>query len=435
MSSLLDNHNKSTNIKENMNLDKESNNTTNLTRQSGDEETNDSNKSSSKKYVPKEIEDWDDVEIMKPDILRGIFSYGFEKPSPIQKKGLMSMIDGKDMIAQAQSGTGKTGCFTVGSLQKINTDIQKVQCLILAPTRELSLQIHNVLNGIGCQMKELKTHVLIGGTSVEKDIKILKENTPHIIVGCPGRVQDMLRRGHLRYEDISLVVVDEADEMLSSGFKDQIYNIFQYLPYNVQITLFSATIPHDLYTLTEKFMRDPVKILVKAEMLTLDGIAQYFVALENDDQKFQTLKDIYGTISVSQCIIYCNSVRRVADLYNAMKEEDFPVCCIHSNMEKEDRIDSYNEFKKGKFRVLISSDVTSRGIDIQQVSTVINFDIPKSVHTYLHRIGRSGRWGRKGVGINFTTRLDFRKMKNIEDHYQTQITELPLSFIDENKDN
>ena len=174
MSSLLDNHNKSTNIKENMNHDKETNNTTNLTRQSGDEETNDSNKSSSKKYVPKEIEDWDDVEIMKPDILRGIFSYGFEKPSPIQKKGLMSMIDGKDMIAQAQSGTGKTGCFTVGSLQKINTDIQKVQCLILAPTRELSLQIHNVLNGIGCQMKELKTHVLIGGTSVEKDIKIFK---------------------------------------------------------------------------------------------------------------------------------------------------------------------------------------------------------------------------------------------------------------------
>ena len=424
MSSLLDNHNKSTK------------HTKDNTMENKDDtyENNEPQETSSKKYVPKEIENWDDVDVMKSSILRGIFSYGFEKPSPIQKKALLSMIDGKDMIAQAQSGTGKTGCFTVGALQKINTDLQKVQCLILAPTRELSLQIHNVLNGIGCQMKELKTHVLIGGTSVDKDIKTLKENTPHIVVGCPGRIQDMLRRGHLKYKDISLVVVDEADEMLSSGFKEQIYNIFQYLPYNVQITLFSATIPHDLYTLTDKFMRDPVKILVKAEMLTLDGIAQYFVALENDDQKFQTLKDIYGTISVSQCIIYCNSVRRVADLYSAMKEDGFPVCCIHSNMEKNERIEAYNDFKKGKFRVLISSNVTARGIDIQQVSTVINFDIPKSVHTYLHRIGRSGRWGRKGVGINFTTRMDFRKMKNIEDHYQTQIVELPMSFIEESNE-
>jgi len=424
MSSLLDNHNKSTkHTKDNT-----------MENKDDTDENNKPKETSSKKYVPKEIENWDDVEVMKSSILRGIFSYGFEKPSPIQKKALLSMIDGKDMIAQAQSGTGKTGCFTVGALQKINTDLQKVQCLILAPTRELSLQIHNVLNGIGCQMKELKTHVLIGGTSVDKDIKTLKENTPHIVVGCPGRIQDMLRRGHLKYKDISLVVVDEADEMLSSGFKEQIYNIFQYLPYNVQITLFSATIPHDLYTLTDKFMRDPVKILVKAEMLTLDGIAQYFVALENDDQKFQTLKDIYGTISVSQCIIYCNSVRRVSDLYSAMKEDGFPVCCIHSNMEKNERIEAYNDFKKGKFRVLISSNVTARGIDIQQVSTVINFDIPKSVHTYLHRIGRSGRWGRKGVGINFTTRMDFRKMKNIEDHYQTQIMELPMSFIEENNE-
>jgi superfamily II DNA/RNA helicase len=424
MSSLLDNHNKSTkHTKDNT-----------MENKDDTDENNNAKETSSKKYVPKEIENWDDVEVMKSSILRGIFSYGFEKPSPIQKKALLSMIDGKDMIAQAQSGTGKTGCFTVGALQKINTDLQKVQCLILAPTRELSLQIHNVLNGIGCQMKELKTHVLIGGTSVDKDIKTLKENTPHIVVGCPGRIQDMLRRGHLKYKDISLVVVDEADEMLSSGFKEQIYNIFQYLPYNVQITLFSATIPHDLYTLTDKFMRDPVKILVKAEMLTLDGIAQYFVALENDDQKFQTLKDIYGTISVSQCIIYCNSVRRVADLYSAMKEDGFPVCCIHSNMEKNERIEAYNDFKKGKFRVLISSNVTARGIDIQQVSTVINFDIPKSVHTYLHRIGRSGRWGRKGVGINFTTRMDFRKMKNIEDHYQTQIVELPMSFIEKSNE-
>ena len=171
-------------------------------------------------------------------------------------------------------------------------------------------------------------------------------------------------------------------------------------------------------------MRDPVRILVKAEQLTLDGINQYFVALQNDDQKYETLKDIYGTLSVSQCIIYCNSVKRVSDLYEAMQTDDFPVCQIHSSMEKEERMKTYNEFKEGKHRVLISTNVTARGLDVQQVSTVINFDVPNCVHTYLHRIGRSGRWGRKGVGINFVTPRDSRKIGEIEQHYSIRIAEL-----------
>jgi superfamily II DNA/RNA helicase len=167
---------------------------------------------------------------------------------------------------------------------------------------------------------------------------------------------------------------------------------------------------------------------VKAEQLTLEGIEQYFVALESDDQKYETLKDLYGVFSVSQCIIYCNSVRRVQDLYEAMTQDNFAVCQIHSNMEKDERQKSYEDFSIGKHRVLISSNVTARGIDVQQVSTVINFDVPKCVHTYLHRIGRSGRWGRKGMGINFITRRDIRKIKEIEEHYSTQIKELPASI-------
>lgn len=382
-----------------------------------------------KKYIPSEIKEWDDAEMLQKNLLRGIYSYGFEKPSPIQKKALLTVIDGKDTIAQAQSGTGKTGCFTVSVLQKIDLTQDTTQALILSPTHELSYQTDAVLKGIGSLMKGLKTHVLVGGTSVEKDIDILKNHTPHIICGCPGRTHDLLRRKHLKRENIKIIILDEADEMLNFGFKDQIYNIFAFLPYNVQICLFSATMPRDLYSLTDKFLRDPVKILVQKEQLTLEGIAQYFIALEDDNSKYDTLKDIYNTISMSQCIIYCNSVRRVQDLYEAMKGDGYPVCCIYGSMDKQDRNDSYNAFKTGSCRVLISSDVTARGIDIQQVSTVINFDIPKSVHTYLHRIGRSGRWGRKGVGINFTTKRDFRKMKNIEDHYQTQIRELPSSFI------
>lgn len=196
------------------------------------------------------------------------------------------------------------------------------------------------------------------------------------------------------------------------------------MPNNIQVALFSATMPPELTTLTQKFMRSPVEIFVKAEQLTLEGINQYYVALENDSQKYDTLKDIYGTISISQCIIYCNSTKRVSDLYEAMMLDNFPVCQIHSGMDKNERTNNYNNFKNGKFRVLISSNVTARGIDIQQVSTVINFDVPRCVHTYLHRIGRSGRWGRKGVGINFVTQRDMQSLKDIEAYYGTHINEL-----------
>tara|TARA_B100000524_G_scaffold346100_1_gene245740 strand:- start:913 stop:1635 length:723 start_codon:yes stop_codon:yes gene_type:complete len=238
-----------------------------------------------------------------------------------------------------------------------------------------------------------------------------------------------MKRNHVKNKDIKLIVLDEADEMLCVGFKEQVYNIFQFLSKDVQVGLFSATLPYEINSLTDKFMRDPIKILVKSEMLTLEGISQYFIALEDDDHKFNALKDLFNTISMSQCIIYCNSVKRVQDLYDAMINENYPVCCIHSGMEKEERTNAYKEFKTGTSRVLISSNVTARGIDIQQVSTVINFDISKDVHTYLHRIGRSGRWGRKGVGINFITRRDVKLLKIIEKHYSTQIEELPGDFV------
>ena len=380
------------------------------------------------KYIPREILNWEDLDA-KMDLLRGIYAIGFETPSPIQKKAIAPMFDRKDVIAQAQSGTGKTGCFAVASLQLIDATKSVPQVLILAPTRELAMQTQQVINNIGSQIKEMKTQLLIGGTSTEEDIRKLAENTPQIIIGCPGRVHDMMRRKRLPTKDLKLIVIDEADEMLSSGFKEQVYNIFQYMPNEIQVGLFSATMPAELNSLTEKFMRNPIKILVKAEQLTLEGIEQFYIALDSDDQKYDALKDLYGIISMSQCIIYCNSVKRVSDLYDAMTADNFPVCQIHSNMEKEDRMASYEAFKNGSQRVLISSNVTARGIDIQQVSTVVNFDVPKCVHTYLHRIGRSGRWGRKGIGINFVTRRDARNIKDVENHYQTQIKELPQSFV------
>jgi len=374
-----------------------------------------------------EINNWDDLDINK-DLLRGIYAYGFEKPSPIQKKAIKPIMEKRDLIAQAQSGTGKTGTFSIGALSLVDVNDKTTQVLILSPTRELSKQTASVITSIGTMMNGLTVQTIVGGTSINEDSYILKNNTPHVITGCPGRIYDMIRRGHIHSKTIKLVILDEADEMLSSGFKEQVYNIFQYFSNDIQVALFSATLPDYIYNITNKFMRNPVKISVKTEQLTLEGISQYYVAIEDDRQKYATLKDLYSVISMSQCIIYCNSVKRVADLYDAMVEDGFPVCRIHSGMDKADRNVAFSEFRTGKYRVLISSNVTSRGIDIQQVSVVINFDVPKCVHNYLHRIGRSGRWGRKGIGINLITRRDVTIMKDIEAHYSCQISELPADF-------
>lgn len=375
----------------------------------------------------KEFTTWEELKINQ-SILRGIYAHGFEAPSPIQKKAIIPMIEGKDIIGQAQSGTGKTGCFTISALELIDTNQDNVQAIILSPTRELSYQIKDVLDKIGIYLKNLKTQLLIGGTSTDNDIKNLKEKNPQIVVGCPGRIHDIMRRKYILHSAIKLIILDEADEMLSAGFKEQVYNIFQYLPNNVQITLFSATMPQSLYSLTDKFMRNPIKIIVKQEQLTLEGIKQYYIKLDDDSQKYDSLKDLFSIYSVSQCIIYCNSIRRVADLYDAMIQDGFPVCQLHSNLDKAERLKNYDDFKTGVQRVLISSNITARGIDIQQVSTVINFDIPKDIHIYLHRIGRSGRWGRKGVAINFVTRRDYKLLKETESYYNTQIDELPENY-------
>ena len=370
---------------------------------------------------------WDDLDL-EPDLLRGIYGYGFEKPSPIQSKAIYPIKQGRDLIAQAQSGTGKTATFTIGALSNIDIKDNSNQVLILAPTHELAQQITSVIHGLSSMMAGIRIKTIIGGSSIDEDATQMRDTPPHIIVGCPGRVYDMIRRRHINANKLKLVILDEADEMLSSGFKEQVYNVFKYLNKNVQIALFSATLPDNIFHITNKFMRDPIKICVKAESLTLEGIKQYYVALDDDRSKYLTLKDLYQHISVAQCIIYANSVKRVIDLYEAMKEDGFPVCCIHSNLDKGEREKAFKDFRNGNARVLISSNVTSRGIDIQQVSAVINFDLPRDIHNYLHRIGRSGRWGRKGTGINFITRRDIGKMKEIEAYYSTQIQELPGNF-------
>jgi len=381
---------------------------------------------------PPEIRSWDDLNL-KHELLRGIYAYGFEIPSEIQKKAILPIILKRDIIAQAQSGSGKTGTFSIGVLENIDLTQQKTQAIILAPTHELAKQIAGVIQSLGNMMinvdKSLIVKTLLGGTSIRDDVQEMRENIPHIIVGCVGRVLDMLSKGHIIGQDLNMFVLDEADEMLSKGFGEQIYEMFQtHFRDDIQVILFSATMPPDMLRLTSKFMRDPVKIVMKPEELNLKCIQQFYIAVQNDMVKFETLKDLFASISVSKCIIYCNSVRRVQELYHVMYKNGFSVCCIHSFMDKSERESVFNQFRNGDSRVLISSDITARGIDIQQVSVVINYDIPKCVHNYLHRIGRSGRWGRKGFAINFVTKQDVFDMNVIEKHYGITILELPANF-------
>lgn len=393
----------------------------------GTDETNET------KHTPAMMfENWDDLTIPE-ELLRGIFAYGFDNPSPIQQKAILPFQQGLDILAQAQSGTGKTGTFTIGTLLRVDPFKPTTQAILLAPTRELARQIHGVISALSQQMS-LRIALVIGGTNVQESSKQFTQSKtcPHIVVGTPGRVTDFLTRRIIQGNTVNMLVLDEADEMLSKGFKQQIYEIFQQVHQDVQVGLFSATIPRDVEQLTERFMRNPVKILVHSDMLTLKGIKQYYIALsENEQDKLNTLKDLFGDLSISQCIIYCNTVERVIHVYEDMVESGFPVAQIHSHMTEDERKQTYEEFKAGKHRVLISSNLTARGIDIQQVSIVINFDIPFDHHTYLHRIGRSGRYGRKGVAINFVTKNDVRAMREIEQYYDTSIEELPSTFMND----
>ena len=373
------------------------------------------------------INDWSELCISE-NLLRGIYSYGFEKPSPIQQKAILPILCGRDVVAQAQSGTGKTAAFTVGALSKVNTELKETQAIILAPTHELTNQITTVCNGIGSGLGDLCVKSFMGGSPVAADQQACEANVPHVVVGCPGRVFDLIRRGIIRTSHVKIMVLDETDEMLSKGFKDQVRNIFQYLPEEVQAAIFSATYSPEVRAIIPKFMRDPVNIEVRAEQLTLEGIKQYYVSLDNDAHKFDCLKHLVGMVNINCCIIYCNSVMRVEELTRAMRTDGFAVGCIHRNMDKAQRTIVIDDFRKGQIRFLISTNITARGLDVQQVSLVINFDLDREAHTYLHRIGRSGRWGRKGTAINFILQRDYYNLRNIENYYRTQIAPLPESW-------
>ncbi|CAN6700281.1 unnamed protein product [Malus baccata var. baccata] len=325
---------------------------------------------------------------LKDDVLQGIYEYGYEKPSTIQQRAVRRIIEGYDVIAQSH-----------------------------LPTRELAAQTEKVILAIGNHMN-IQAHACIGGKSF------------HVVCGTPGRVHDMIKRRSLRTRAIKLLFLDESDEMLSRSFKDQIYNVYRYLPPELQVCLISATLPHEILEMTSKFMTDPVRILVKRDELTLEGIKQIFVSVEREEWKFDTLCDLYDTLTITQAVIFCNTKRKVDWLTEKMRSNNFTVSSMHADMPQKERDVITQEFRAGNTRVLITTDVWARGLDVQQVSLVINYDLPNNRELYIHRIGRSGRFGRKGVAINFVRTNDNKILRDIEQYYSTQIDEMPMNVGD-----
>ena len=371
-------------------------------------------------------------------LFKGVAEYGFDIPTPIQAKTIFPIFSGKDIIAQSQSGTGKTGAFTIGFLTRINPAKLFPQIIILATTHELAIQIESVCNNISKHLG-IKTCLSIGGEnkSVGENIKQCKNS--HVIIGTPGRVYNIIEERSFNTNNITTFILDEADALLHEDFIDQIRKIIMKLPSSTQMCVFSATFDKNTMTHTKKFMKDPFIITLEEEELSLDIIKQFKVELPLEQYKIDTLFDLYTKLSINQAVIFVNTVKRAVFVYNSMKKNGHQVGLIHGKMTYIERIDILKQFRTGELRAVIATNIISRGIDIQQIGIVFNYDIPQSRQDYLHRIGRSGRYGKIGVAINFVISenkqfrkqnknliSDVDKLYDITSHYKNVINDLPL---------
>jgi translation initiation factor 4A len=361
---------------------------------------------------------------LNDELTRGIYSYGFESPSKIQQLAIVPMSKHTDILAQSQSGTGKTGAFTIGSLSLVDITIKSPQVLVICPTRELAQQTERVARALGNYMG-LKVLSATGGNQLRSDISSLKAGA-QFIVGTPGRIFDLIRRGDLSVDYIKYVILDEADQMLEDLFAEQIKAILDNkFPSTTRLALFSATMPTNVLEVAENYLNNPVRILLPPDEVTLDGIKQYFVGCEREDWKLPVLLDLYQQIAVNQALIYVNKRQKAEWLAKQLAAQGFTLEYIHGEMEVGERKKRMEDFRSGQVRVLISTDLLARGIDVQQVSLVVNYELPIQRENYVHRIGRSGRYGKKGVAINLVYGDEANTLKEIEKHYSTTINELP----------
>ncbi|KAK9829115.1 hypothetical protein WJX72_003969 [[Myrmecia] bisecta] len=364
-----------------------------------------------------EFEDY----FLKRELLMGIYEKGFERPSPIQEESIPIALTGRDILARAKNGTGKTAAFTIPTLERLDTSRNEIQAVILVPTRELALQTSQVAKELG---KHLGVEVMVttGGTSLRDDIMRLYA-TVHMVVATPGRLLDLAGKGVAKLQNCKMLVMDEADKLLSEEFQPIIEQLIGFLPPERQICLYSATFPVTVKQFKEKFLKKPF-IVNLMEELTLKGITQYYAFVE-EKQKVHCLNTLFSKLQINQSIIFCNSVNRVELLAKKITELGYSCFYIHAKMLQSHRNRVFHDFRNGNCRNLVSSDLFTRGIDIQAVNVVINFDFPRNSETYLHRVGRSGRFGHLGLAVNLITYEDRFNLYRIEQELGTEIKPIP----------
>jgi ATP-dependent RNA helicase len=361
---------------------------------------------------------------LRPELLRAMYSYGYNTPSAIQQRLLPPLMRRKDLIAQAASGSGKTSALCIGALQLVEREKSETQVLVLGPTRELVQQIATVCTTLASDLG-VTVHASVGGKNVTEDDRRLKAGGVHIVAGTPGRVFDLIRRKALTLTHVRTFILDEADEMLGRGFLHQIHQIYRLLPPTIQTALISATMPKQILDLADKLLTEPERILVPRDEISVESIKQYFIAVEKEEWKYDTICDLYETMQIGQAVIFCNTRKKVEWLANKLVQGNFNVSSMHGDMPQAEREEIMHKFREGKSRILIATDVWARGIDVAQVSMVINYDLPTIREQYLHRIGRAGRFGREGVAVTLVKRDEDQALKDIEAHYGIHITEMP----------
>jgi len=385
------------------------------------------------------IDDFDDAlcEYHNGKLLKGLYEYGFERPSQIQAQSIKPIADGRDLIAQAQSGSGKTGAFVIGVFLKINLEINYPQAVILANTRELAIQIHEVATNIGKYIGAkitLCTGGNIEGNDINSNLKTALSS--HILVCTPGRLISLIDKKLTLLNNLKILVFDEADQLLANDFLSQIQNILKHLPKNTQICLFSATAcSNNIKNTKGHFLNNPVELYIQKEQIKVDLIKNYVVEAMCEDNKYQILIDLYKNINICQAVIFINTSNRANKLAERLRHDGHSVGLIHGSLPDIDRRHILTKFRKTETRILVATDVIARGIDVQQVGLVINYDIPNGegyAEQYIHRVGRSGRYGKLGVSINIITQnpYELERLHTIAKTYNVQFFDLPeLDFV------
>lgn len=365
--------------------------------------------------------------LLKPELLRAIVDCGFEHPSEVQHECIPQAILGTDVLCQAKSGMGKTAVFVLACLQQIDSSEKAVRTLVVCHTRELAYQIKQEFERFSKYFSGVKSAVVYGGTPMSTDKEMLKDSCPHVLIGTPGRMLALLREKDLKLDKLQHFVLDECDKCLDKiDMRKDVQSIFMESPKKKQVMMFSATMRAETRALCKKFMTDPHEIRVDEESkLTLHGLLQYYVKL-TEKEKNRKLNDLLDALEFNQVVIFVKSVQRAVALDKLLVECNFPSIAIHSGLQQDERIARYKQFKEFQKRILVATDLFGRGIDIERVNIVINYDMPDESDSYLHRVGRAGRFGTKGLALTFVaTDEDSEVLKKVQERFEVNIGEMP----------